>query len=85
MLRKINFVLQDMEVGSISGEMLKNPHGDEKTICRCTKEIPSNSHKQMGTESRFETNKLPIEEITCKIDSGKCEISLFGFKTHIKE
>jgi hypothetical protein len=31
MLRKINFVLLDMEVGSISGEMLKNPHGDEKT------------------------------------------------------
>jgi hypothetical protein len=23
-----------------------------------------------------------IEEITCKIDSRKCEISLFGFKTH---
>jgi len=31
MLRKINFVLQDMGVGSINGEMLKNPHGDKKT------------------------------------------------------
>jgi hypothetical protein len=30
-LRRINFILQDMGVGSISGKMLKNPHGDEKT------------------------------------------------------
>jgi hypothetical protein len=29
--RIINFVLHDMGVGSISGKMLKNPHGDEKT------------------------------------------------------
>jgi hypothetical protein len=29
--RKINFILQDMGVGSISGEMLKVPRGDKKT------------------------------------------------------
>jgi hypothetical protein len=31
MLRKINFVLQDMGVGSINGKMLKNPNGNKKT------------------------------------------------------
>ncbi len=31
MLRKINFVLQDMGVGSINGKMLKNPHEKKKT------------------------------------------------------
>jgi hypothetical protein len=29
--RRINFILQDMGVGSISGKMLKNPHANEKT------------------------------------------------------
>jgi hypothetical protein len=29
--RRINSILQDMGVGSISGKMLKNPHGDENT------------------------------------------------------
>jgi hypothetical protein len=58
------------------------------TTCRrhkkynCTKEIPSNTHKKTRTESRLKTNKCPIDEITCKIDLGKLEISLFGFKTH---
>jgi len=28
--RRINSILQDMGVGSISGKMLKNPHGDGK-------------------------------------------------------
>jgi hypothetical protein len=36
----------------------------------------------MGIKSRLKTNKCPIEEITCKINSRKHEISLFGFKTH---
>ncbi len=29
--RKINFILQDMGASNISGKMLKNSHGDEKT------------------------------------------------------
>jgi hypothetical protein len=47
------------------------------------KMTPSSNPKKTGTKNRFETNKCPIEEITCKIDLGKHEISLFGFKTHI--
>jgi hypothetical protein len=60
-------------------------------ICRrhkkenCTKEIPSSNPKKMGTKNRLETSKCPIEEITCKIDLGKPELSLFGFKTHNME
>jgi len=29
--KRINFILHDMGASSISGEMLKNPFGDEKT------------------------------------------------------
>jgi hypothetical protein len=47
-----------------------------------TKKIPSNGPKQIGIENWLQINKFPIEEIECKIDLGKPEISLFGFKTH---
>jgi hypothetical protein len=39
----------------------------------------------METKNKLKTNKCPIEEITCKIDLGKPEILLFGFKTHNME
>jgi hypothetical protein len=32
------------------------------------KKTPSNSPKKIRTENIFETNKCPIEEITCKIE-----------------
>jgi hypothetical protein len=51
----------------------------------CIKEIPSSSPKKTRTESKLKTNKCHVEEITCKIDSGKLETSLFGFKTHSME
>jgi hypothetical protein len=47
-----------------------------------TKEIPSSGPKNMRIESWLQVSKCPIEEITCKIDLGKLEISLFGFKTN---
>jgi hypothetical protein len=40
MSRKINFVLQDMGVGNISGEMLKNPPGEEMTMTNVQKPPP---------------------------------------------
>jgi hypothetical protein len=47
-----------------------------------TKEIPSNGPKKTGIESWLQASKCSIEEIACKIDLGKLEISLFGFKTN---
>jgi hypothetical protein len=51
----------------------------------CTKEICNNDHKKTGRKLWHQANKCPIEDIACKIDFKKLEISLFGFKTHNKE
>jgi hypothetical protein len=58
MSRRINFVLQDMGAGSISGEMLKNPHGDEKTRSNVQKQLPVEDTKNKIVQKKPQVTTL---------------------------
>jgi len=56
--RRINFILQDMGVGSISGKMLKNPHGDEKTKSSVQKRRLVQDMKSRTVQKRSQVTTL---------------------------